>query len=296
MFGLLQVVIGIVFVLLLLSLLATTIMELLSSFFSLRGKNLESALRNLLSSSDKSEELFDEFKQNSLYRQLSQKAGNKRRSPSYLASESFQSILFDVILKGEKVDKIVDKIETLPDDDLKNVLKQLLNDADYELQEFKGHIQKWYNNIMDRASGWYKRMIQKIIVLVGLIIAVSFNADTIAIFERLQSDPESLQQVLNLAENYLEENPDGAIVPTGPTYDQQLETVKGLIRNEIEEAKSPLGLGWQGKNFLLLSPTEWLIKVLGWIVTALAISLGAPFWFDLLKKLVNIRGSGRKPD
>lgn len=149
---------------------------------------------------------------------------------------------------------------------------------------------------MDRASGWYKRMIQKIIVLVGLIIAVSFNADTIAIFERLQSDPESLQQVLNLAENYLEENPDGAIVPTGPTYDQQLETVKGLIRNEIEEAKSPLGLGWQGKNFLLLSPTEWLIKVLGWIVTALAISLGAPFWFDLLKKLVNIRGSGRKPD
>ena len=136
-------------------------MELLSSFFSLRGKNLEAALRNMLSSTDKSEQLFKEFKDNSLYRQLSQKAGRSRRSPSYLASESFQSILFDVILKGEKIDQIVDKIDTLPDDDLKNVLKQLLNDAEYELGEFKGKIKEWYNNIMDRAAGWYKRMVQK---------------------------------------------------------------------------------------------------------------------------------------
>jgi hypothetical protein len=296
MLGLLQVVIGIVFVLLLLSLLATTIMELLSSFFSLRGKNLENALRNLLSSSDSSEQLFHEFKQNSLYRQLSQRARRRRRAPSYMASESFQSILFEVILKGEKVDKIVDKIETLPDDDLKNVLKQLLNDAEYELGEFKQKIRHWYDNIMDRASGWYKRMIQKIVVLVGLIIAVTFNADTIAIFERLQSDPESLQQVLTLAESYLAENPEGPLIPNGPTYDQQMQVVKDLIQNEIQQASSPLGLGWNGNDYLFYTPTEWLIKILGWIVTALAISLGAPFWFDLLKKLVNIRSSGRRPD
>lgn len=296
MLGLLEVVIGLVFVLLLLSLLATTIMELLSSFFSLRGKNLEKALQNLLSSSDQSKQLFKEFKENSLYRQLSQRAGRRRRAPSYLASESFQSILFEVILKGEKVDKIVDKIDTLPDDDLKNVLKQLLNDAEYELSEFKQQIRNWYNNIMDRASGWYKRMVQKLVVLVGLIIAVVFNADTISIFERLQSDPESLQQVLTLAETYLEENPEGPIIPNGPTFDQQMQEVRSLIQNEIRHASSPLGLGWTGQDFLRFGPADWGIKILGWIVTALAISLGAPFWFDLLKKLVNIRNSGKKPD
>ncbi len=27
----------------------------------------------------------------------------------------------------------------------------------------------------------------------------------------------------------------------------------------------------------------------GWLLTALALSLGAPFWFDLLNKVVNVR-------
>jgi hypothetical protein len=292
----LQVVIGLVFVLLLLSLLATTIMELLSSFFSLRGRNLETALRNMLSSSDTAQQLFKEFKNNSLYRQLSQKAGKRRRSPYYLAAESFQSILFDVILKGEKIDKIVEKIDTLPDDDLKNVLKQLLNDSEYELEAFKGKIHKWYDNIMDRASGWYKRMVQKIIVLVGLVIAVVFNADTIAIYERLESDPDSLQQVVELAENYLAKTETEQVMRTTPTFDQQLDQVRELINNEIEQAKSPLGLGWEDVSFFSFTPTQWGIKILGWIVTALAISLGAPFWFDLLRKLVNIRSSGTKPE
>jgi hypothetical protein len=40
----------------------------------------------------------------------------------------------------------------------------------------------------------------------------------------------------------------------------------------------------------------WLTKVLGWFVTGLALSLGAPFWFDLLGKFMNIRGAGPKPD
>ncbi|MEM1221017.1 MAG: hypothetical protein AAGH79_18995, partial [Bacteroidota bacterium] len=40
---------------------------------------------------------------------------------------------------------------------------------------------------------------------------------------------------------------------------------------------------------------EWVKKVFGWLITSLAISLGAPFWFDLLRKLVNIRGTGGVP-
>ncbi|MEO8630927.1 MAG: hypothetical protein ABI612_22940 [Betaproteobacteria bacterium] len=39
----------------------------------------------------------------------------------------------------------------------------------------------------------------------------------------------------------------------------------------------------------------WLIKIIGWLITGLAVTLGALFWFDLLNKLVNLRGSGPKP-
>jgi hypothetical protein len=71
--------------------------------------------------------------------------------------------------------------------------------------------------------------------------------------------------------------------------------VNNLINDEINQAKSPLGLGWHPEELQGMTPSDWVIKVLGWIVTALAVSLGAPFWFDLLKKLVNIRSSGNQP-
>jgi hypothetical protein len=39
-----------------------------------------------------------------------------------------------------------------------------------------------------------------------------------------------------------------------------------------------------------------LLALPGWLITALAVSLGAPFWFDTLKTLINIRGAGPKPE
>lgn len=293
--NILLVVIGIVFVLLLLSLLATTIMELIASAFSLRGKNLEAALRNLLASSDIDEKLLATFKENALYRQLSARFGSKRVSPSYLSPESFQSILFDVILKGEGLEKLESKIEELPDMDLKNVLKQLLRDADNRLDNFKLKINTWYNDVMDRATGWYKRSTQKILIGVGLAIAVIFNADSISIFARLWQDPALTAQIADMAETFVEQNPGDTLRPVDPDFNQSYQELQNLMDNHITAVKAPLGLGWYTADFVDYNAYDWLIKVLGWIVTALAISLGAPFWFDLLKRLVSIRSSGKKP-
>jgi hypothetical protein len=46
---------------------------------------------------------------------------------------------------------------------------------------------------------------------------------------------------------------------------------------------------------LATDPEQFGLKAIGWLITALAVCLGAPFWFDLLNKLVDIRGAGRKP-
>ncbi|MCO6479914.1 MAG: hypothetical protein J5I94_24975 [Phaeodactylibacter sp.] len=295
--GMLQVVIGLVFVLLLLSLLATTVMELLASFMSLRGKNLEKALRNMLAYTDKDEKLLAAFKENSLYKQLGSKFGSRRRSPSYIEDETFQSILMDIILKGEGVEKLEAKIDELPDEDLKNVLKQFLREADNNVDEFKGKVRGWYNSVMDRASGWYKRYTQKILVGVGFLIAIIFNADTLAIYERLESDPDTLQKVVNLAEDFVDSR-DTLDVTTvaDPKFEASLDKLKGLVDNQIESVRSPLGLGWKNVVWEEVGWYDVVTKVLGWIVTALAVSLGAPFWFDLLRKLVNMRSSGKKPE
>ena len=295
--GMLQVVVGLVFVLLLLSLLATTVMELLASFMSLRGKNLEKALRNMLAFTDKDEKLLAAFKENSLYKQLGSKYGKSRRSPSYISDESFQSILMDVILKGEGVDKLEARIDELPDEDLRNVLKQFLREADNNVDVFKGKVKWWYNDVMDRASGWYKRYTQKILVGVGFLIALIFNADTLAIYERLENDPDTLQKVVNLAEDFVDSKDTFDVVTAGdPEFEASLAKLKGLVDNQIETVRSPLGLGWKNVVWEEVGWYDVVTKILGWIVTALAVSLGAPFWFDLLRKLVNIRTSGKKPE
>lgn len=299
MLGMLQVVIGLVFVLLLLSLLATTVMELIASFFSLRGRNLEKALENLLSSTEVDDRLLRAFKDNALYKQLSYKYGKARRSPSYLSDETFQSILFDIILDGKGMKALEEQISTLPDGDLKKVLVQLMEETEHDMDQFKGKVRKWYNNVMDRASGWYKRYTQKILVGVGFCIAILFNADTIAIYERLESDPETLQQVLSLAEDYVNGSEAGTTalaVDPSSEFEQSLAKLESLVNQQIESVKSPLGLGWKNVVWNEVTWQDVLYKTLGWVVTALAISLGAPFWFDLLRKLVNIRSSGNKPE
>jgi len=342
--NLLTVVIGIVFVLLLFSLLATTIMELIASWFSLRGRNLEKALRNLLASSDIHETLLTDFKENSMYRLLTSSPGRGWSKPSYMSSKTFQTILMDVILKGEGMEKLEERIEQLPDVDLKNILKQLLREADQEVDQFKGKVQEWYDNVMDRASGWYKRYTQKILVGIGLFIAVLFNADTLSIYERLESDPQALSEIVAMAEDFtrryegrplpgrapqrnepavpppspgaglgmdslraarsadtLRPRPGGpadtalTIAATDTQRLQALREARELLLTEIEHVKSPLGLGWGNVDVRTYGWYDWLLKILGWVVTALAVTLGAPFWFDLLKRLVNIRNSGNRP-
>ncbi|OAV45515.1 hypothetical protein [Lewinella sp. 4G2] len=345
----LTVVIGIIFVLLLLSLLATTLMELLSSFFSLRGRNLTKALRNMLASSDPNEILVKEFQQNSLYRQLTEQYGQRQRSfaaPSYMNAETFQSILFDVVLKGDDTSELNYRIAALPDADLRNVLQQLYRESGQRENLFRLEVQNWYNNVMDRAAGWYKRYVQKILIFMGLGIAILFNADTVALYDRLSNDPQTLATLADAAEQFVDarelvgddimvlppdpdldqsgpgntpsydaedypdyngdgypDYPEPAPVPMSygdratadPEFQAALQDLKTLLGNEIAEVRRPLGLGWEGVELRALTPYALISKLLGFLLTALAISMGAPFWFDLLKKLVNIRSAGNRP-
>jgi hypothetical protein len=75
-------------------------------------------------------------------------------------------------------------------------------------------------------------------------------------------------------------------------HDQLVELQKSI--DNADSALKPLPIGWNGVA-LTVGPTTWIERILGWLVTGLAVSLGAPFWFDILSKLVNIRGTGDKP-
>lgn len=313
MLSMLQVVIGVIFVLLLLSLLATTAMEWIASLLKLRGRNLERALRNMLASSDTHEAVYHKFLQNSMYRQLTKDPNRPSSRPSYMSSDTFQTILLDILCNdgaSSTIQHIEKAIDQLPDADLKEVLRTLVRDSGDDIGVFKVRVQDWYDKVMDRASGWYKRNTQRILLLLGCIIAVLFNADTLAIYQSLEKNPEQLKVVLGMADEFLQrdyrnytpylesQSTPGAPAATSPqadsVYREATREVMEQLRQELETVKAPLGMGWHSIRLAVMGPEMWLTKLLGWFVTALAISLGAPFWFDLLRKITNIRSSGKK--
>jgi uncharacterized membrane protein YraQ (UPF0718 family) len=94
--------------------------------------------------------------------------------------------------------------------------------------------------------------------------------------EQLYSDPSVKVQVVQALED--------VALPIGWTasnLNQQLE-LKDFT-------------GWNSLNFFLLKSWQVLRMLTGWILSGLAIAMGAPFWFDLLGKVINVRNTGPKP-
>lgn len=298
----LEVVIGLILIILFYSLLTTIVMELISSFFSFRGKHLEKILKMILSSDDKREEILEAFKNNPVYEQLSGKYFGKKTPPSYLKAESFRAILLKVLNNRGEGGSLEEKIETLPDENLKQSLLQLLEQANYNYSHFITSVEGWYDDIMDRASGWYKRNVQLFLLLLGFVVAVIFNVDTLSIYNNLaKASDADLDRLVALAESVSRKDlyvrREGVDSLAGMREDTLYSLNTQLyeyIEENIQELDDPIGIGWEHYE-----PTTdlffWLFKIFGWLITAVAISKGAPFWFDLLKKVVSFRGTGLEP-
>lgn len=76
------------------------------------------------------------------------------------------------------------------------------------------------------------------------------------------------------------------------------------VEQTLEELRSfPLPLGWSPRTANLSNPrripttfAQGIIKAVGLLLTTVALTLGAPFWFDFLKKFVGIRAAGFRPE
>lgn len=164
----------------------------------------------------------------------------------------------------------------------------LISDQVEKLQE---NIEQWFNDVMDRVSGWYKRWSQWILLGIALVLVVGTNADTIMLAKRLVRDSALRSSVVTVAEKSVQ-NSSG-----DPT--KNAEAKKEFLK-EAESVSLPLGwIANEADPFETEQvPSDWLgriSKVIGLLITVFAVSLGAPFWFDTLSKFVNLRGAGTPP-
>lgn len=280
-----EVVIGLAFIYILYSLLVTIITELITSLLNQRGKVLKKGIKRMLD-----DETGEEYSTKFMGRAEIKYLSNKGRLPSYLKPTTFSKALINVLGKTDDTKKFLkEKIKELKGEldnkhsDTKEVIYNLMLDADGNLEKFKLLLEEWYNETMERVAGWYKRRIQIITFIIGIILAFAMNVDTIAIAKKLTHESDARMEMVRVATEYVDEhNTDSAI---SDSLHVQMEKVVGSIRNQ----ESIISISRPNCDS---GPKVIILYIIGCFITAIALSLGAPFWFDILDKLVKLRSSG----
>jgi hypothetical protein len=323
----LDVAIGIVFVFLLFSLVVTALNEVVLSKLDLRARFLKEGLSELLQSSSKTAEgklaiRLHDFFQHGLISSLSRskydpKAKGTKGVPSYIPGKSFVLTLLSLVTEGKDPDRIPDmraQIEEIGNDPLKKTLLALYDDAAGDLDHFKANLENWFNESMDRVGGWYKRYAQQCLLAFSFLLAVACNVDSIRIIQSLSTDSKLRESLVNQAAKFSDAQPPevpateklrnfkdalaelgGAGLPIGWNDSSGQRLIQGLP--QPQDALSVKF--WQGNLFThqtLGVASLWFTAFTGWMITALAASFGAPFWFDTLNRFIDIRGVGRAPE
>jgi hypothetical protein len=280
----LDVAIGLVFVFLLLSLICSAANELVEMALKNRAKDLEKGISELIGSSAATTqfmaEIYDHGLVNSLFRGQYQTI-SKWKLPSYIPARNFALAILDVKAAWTTAGAVE---KTLPNN-VKTAIEALEKTAAGDAKKLQESVEDWYNSAMDRVSGWYKRRTQTFILVMGLIVAIAVNVDCVEIAQRLSSDASLRQGVVALAE---------AAGKGDQTKDANTQAVD-VIKENIKTLNGlGLPIGWPDNaekpswgRALYASERHCL----GWILTALAVSLGAPFWFDMLNKLIVVRST-----
>jgi hypothetical protein len=195
------------------------------------------------------------------------------------------------------------------------------------------NVEAWFDANMDQLTDLYKRRSKLWSGVIALVLAVILNVDTLVIANTLWREPTLRQTIVENAAK-LQPPPTPTPAPTtGTTTVSATQPVSPTVtvnelKKQLEELQLPIG-GWQVQP-LALKPDQmcvivpgtahvwgiwwngackglvlqdlkpglsgWIVKLVGWLITALAAAQGAPFWFDLLNKLLQLRGGEKKPE
>jgi hypothetical protein len=305
MTALVDVAIGLTVVYLGASLFVTVINEYAAQVLNLRGSYLCNSLMKLFTDQD-------------IRRILTQSPALKpffgslaRKTPSYVDPNVLGQLLIGGLAQGsttrDTLKSVSKAIENLPSSELKTQLQSLLRTSGSSIDALVKAVSDWTDRSLSMLGEGYKRNLQIISLVVGFAVAIGFNLDTLALTGHLYRDKDARDATvalgIQIAEMTGKETFEKCIAmpPQERREDASCAPLTGLV-DAVQGRNESLGklpFGWPDgahRPDSLPAVLYWAGKLLGWVLTALALSLGAPFWFDLLNKFVNIRHGMRKPE
>ena len=316
----LDVAIGLVFLYMVLALVCSTINETVSTTIGLRARFLQLGVLNLLSASSGTTkagiETTKHFYSHPLVQGLIRPgrgpdpsldptdAGRWWRKPpypSYLPSRTFVAALTDIARDAEaKLDQVDPEeaaaarariknaaedfersLAAIPNKRLSEAMLALYRSTGTNAEQFQHAAEQWFDDAMERVSGWYKRRVHLILFVIATAVICLLNADTLTAARVLWRDDVTRAAVVTKAQAAAQENADQV-----------------RVEEAVQSLDLPLGWELSFGDRSTQFPNDvmsWLAKLAGLALTIGAVMLGAPFWFDLLSKIVRVRSTGAPP-
>jgi hypothetical protein len=328
--GILEIAIGLIFVYSLVSMFCSGLNEFIAQELGRRGKFLREGLINIVGDRWIYLRMINHPLVSSLYRDLP----GKPRTPSYIPAPNFVNALLDlVVLRAAQLDPdfVTEVNASQSFEDVRaaalkckergytvgDAILPLLDAAQGNLDQARKNIAGWYESGMERVSGWYKKYTRRHLLAVGLLVAVLFNVDTLTIVTELSKSANLRKSLADAASQVVETNRFNGVPvePTDVDVKNAQDHLKGFVAAMTEYERQGLPVGFsclsletpEGKPLFSMlkdcwnqtkreASGYWFLKILGWTLTGLAVSIGAPFWYDLLNKFVDLRGAGKKPE
>jgi hypothetical protein len=241
--------------------------------------------------------------------------GEPTRNPAYLPPSAFVLALLDLVGQAKQAQRAADLkaakaaenqpaesalpaperaigegVQNQPDEsNLMKVIDILQREAKGDAAKLQADLEAWFNGQMDRVTGSYKRWAKRLAIPIALVIAFSFNIDTVAIARSLYTDGAVRSAVLGAAAS-------GNVCPPATNQTSASTACLNTTITGLRELKLPIG--WSSQRFAEVKAMDfWQVvtKLFGLLLTTVAASLGAPFWFDQLNRLGSLRNVGTKP-
>jgi hypothetical protein len=295
----LGVSIGLAITYLFLAIVVLAITEAISGLFGLRAKRLKAGLEHLLKwrSSNDVEADFTALLKKPLIATLGYATLRTKDWPSYIPTSLFAKAFLDTVgalrAKGADVnDAYQAALLALPSDAAREYVTSIVGAAVTTVEEAEQRVGRWFDAAMDQMSGRYRRHIQWVTRGVALVVVIAVNANTLSIGATFWRASGSRQAASEFATTALKR----CEAKTGATPDHEV-TLKEACPELLEAAaeKLPLPLGWTHDS----CRAAWdfpLQALLGLLLSFIAVSFGAPFWFDALRRLIpSLPLTGPKP-
>jgi hypothetical protein len=292
----LDIAIGLLLVFLVFSLVVSGITEAIAFFTKKRSKDLWAAIhrlvdegtppsdsrpiRNSSRESDRSstQKLYD----SSFVNEFQDRKNAVRTQISTLASSDFARGVIEVLVpnaSGETSPVLTEAIASLPDGvPLKQALMTIAVEAENDLAEVRKDLEEWFDNQMERVSRLYRRWAKWVALVVGIVVAGVINVNVVYIAQTLNRDEATRSALVSSATNLVDTCTDKSDEALKTCLDENADRVK-IFNSTID-----LPIGWSDAPAF-----TWVVAV-GWLLAALAFMQGAPFWFDVMKRAISLRG------